>query len=184
MWNSREIPATRIIKTTKTLSSITVARGDIAKILKNLILLRPTDITWSVYKCWNYAETQSDHPEKLSPNLVLKVGIVPSEPKKANVVPVHKNFDEQPLKNYCPIWLFPICRKILEHLIYNKNVLYFIEKDLLSQAIKTLNPEIHVLTSCYLLPIYYPFDQGYQTRGVYFNKVWHKLKETVYQVIY
>ena len=45
MWNSREIPATRIIKTTKTLSSITVARGDIAKILKNLILLRPTDMT-------------------------------------------------------------------------------------------------------------------------------------------
>ena len=72
-------------------------------------------------------------PLELVSKSCIESGTFPSEWKKANVVPVHKKGDEQSLKNYRPISLFPICRKILEHLIYNKNVLYFIENNLISK---------------------------------------------------
>ena len=36
------------------------------------------------------------------------------------VVPMHKKSYKQTLKNYQPISLLPICRKVFEQLIYNK----------------------------------------------------------------
>ena len=43
----------------------------------------------------------------------------PQEWKKAKVVSVHKKYDKQLLKDYCPIYLLPICGKILERIAYN-----------------------------------------------------------------
>ena len=42
--------------------------------------------------------------------------------KEANVVPV-----QQLLKNYPPISLLPICRKVLERLLYNSMFEFFIQ---------------------------------------------------------
>ena len=60
---------------------------------------------------------------------------------------------------------------------------YFFENDLSLIISQGLNPEIHILISCYLLP-----DEGYETRGLFldiskaFDKflrkgLFHKLKE-------
>ena len=43
----------------------------------------------------------------------MNKGKFPTEWKKANVVLVHKKGDKQSLKNYRPVFLLPICGKIL-----------------------------------------------------------------------
>ena len=50
----------------------------------------------------------------------------------ANVVPAHKGDDKQNVKNYRPVSLFPIFKKIFESLIYNEMYLFFTENDLIS----------------------------------------------------
>lgn len=50
----------------------------------------------------------------------IKNGEFPFEWKKVSVVPMHKKSYKQTLKNYQPISLLPICRKVFEQLIYNK----------------------------------------------------------------
>lgn len=42
----------------------------------------------------------------------IKIGVFPSEWKKADTTPIHKNADKQTLKTYRPVLLRPICRKI------------------------------------------------------------------------
>ena len=60
-------------------------------------------------------------------------GIFPSEWKKVNVVPIHKENDRQCFENYRPISLLPICDKILERLIFDEMFPFFIKNDLISQ---------------------------------------------------
>ena len=49
----------------------------------------------------------------------IKQGKLPTEWKKADVVPFHKKGDKQILSNYRPVSLLPICGKNFERLIYN-----------------------------------------------------------------
>ena len=49
-----------------------------------------------------------------------------------NVVLIHKRDDKQNVKNYRPVSLLPIFRKIFERLIYNEMYSFFIENDLIS----------------------------------------------------
>ena len=62
----------------------------------------------------------------------IDTGSFPLEWKKANVGPVHKKGDKQCLKNYRPVSLLPICRKILERLIFNEMFRLLIENNLIS----------------------------------------------------
>ena len=56
----------------------------------------------------------------------------PLEWKKADVVPVHMKGDKQYLKNYRPVSLLPIWRKIFEGLIFNEMFRVLIENKLIS----------------------------------------------------
>ena len=102
--------------------------------------------------------------------------------KKANVVPVHKKGDKQCLKNYRPISLLPICRKILERLIFNEMFRFFIENNLISSnqsGFKLGDYCINQLLSI-THEIYKSFDDSSDVRGVFldiseaFDKVWLK----------
>ena len=53
-------------------------------------------------------------PLELKLKNCLANGIFPSDRKKGNIVPVHKKNYKQCLNNYQPLFLIPICRKILE----------------------------------------------------------------------
>ena len=64
--------------------------------------------------------------------MCLNTGKFPSEWKKGNVVPIHKNDDKQNVKNYRPVSLLPIFVKILEHLIYNVMHNFLTKNNLLS----------------------------------------------------
>ena len=99
----------------------------------------------------------------------------------ANVVPVHKKNDKQILKNYRPVSLLPICRKVFECLIYNSLFEYFIVIDLISPNQSGFKPVDSCTNQLMSITheIYQSFDHGFDVRGVFldiskaFDKVWH-----------
>ena len=62
----------------------------------------------------------------------LETGRIPSSWKKANVLPTHKKENRQLKKNYRPISLLHICRKIFEKLIFDTIYEYLCENQLLT----------------------------------------------------
>ena len=107
-------------KTDKTLSSVTFETKDIEKNLQSL----------DPHKAHGHDMISIRMLKTCGISICKRLGIIykaciekgkfPSEWKKANNVPVHKNGDKQLFKNYRVISLLPICGKILEHLLYNK----------------------------------------------------------------
>ena len=62
----------------------------------------------------------------------LASGEFPNVWKKRNIVPVHKKGNKQLIKNYGPVSLLAICRKLIEKLMFN-SILHFIDtKNMLS----------------------------------------------------
>ena len=59
-------------------------------------------------------------------------GIFSYEWKKANVVPIHKKNEKQCITNYRLVFLFPICRKVCERIIYDTIFSYLLENNLIS----------------------------------------------------
>ena len=120
-------------------------------------------------------------PLELTFNDCLVNGIFPSVWKKGNIVPVHKKNDKQPLNNYRPISLLPICSKILERLILNEMFGFFIENDLISQHQSGFKPGDSCINQLLSITheIYQSFDDGFDVCSVFldiskaFDKVWH-----------
>ena len=105
-------------------------------------------------------------------------------------MPIHKKGDKETFKNYCPVFLLPICSKIFERLIYNEMFGFFLEKGLISANQSGFKPEDSCINQLLSIThnIYKSFDDGYEVRGAFldiskaFDKVWHdrlifKLKE-------
>ena len=63
----------------------------------------------------------------------LENGKLPSEWRKANVVPFFKKNNKQDLKDYRPISLLPVSDKIFERLLYDSVFKFFTENNLISQ---------------------------------------------------
>ena len=59
----------------------------------------------------------------------LRLAKLPSEWKKANVIPAYKKGEKQCIKNYCPVSLLLDCSKEFEWLLYNNT---FPENNLIS----------------------------------------------------
>ena len=57
-------------------------------------------------------------------NRSFMTGILPSELKIANVVPVFKSGDDMVFSNYRPVFLLPVLSKIIGRLMYNRLILY------------------------------------------------------------
>ena len=99
-----------------------------------------------------------------------------------NVITIHIWDDKRNFKNYQPISILPIFRKIFERLICNEMYLFFIENDLISpneSGFKQGNSCINQLLSI-AHDIYQFLAQGFEVRRVVLDipkasdKVWHK----------
>ena len=62
----------------------------------------------------------------------LRSGEFPNVWKRSNIVPVHKKGDKQLIKNYRPMSLFPICRKLMEKLMFNSIFNFIDTRNMLS----------------------------------------------------
>ena len=101
--------------------------------------------------------------------------------KKANIVPIHKRDVKQAVIKYRLASLLPICGKILERLLYNEMLNFFLENDLISPKQSGFRPGDFFINQ--LLSINHEiasaFDIGLEVRGLFldiskaFDKVWH-----------
>ena len=120
----------------------------------------------------------------------MKCGIFPDDWKKGNLVPTFKKGDKQNIKTYCPVFLLPICSKILERIIYDNMLKYFLDNNLITPKQSGVKPDDSCINQ--LLSIthdtFTSFDNGLEVRGVFldiskaFDKVWqdgliYKLKQ-------
>ena len=102
--------------------------------------------------------------------------------EKANLVPVHKKGHKQCLKNYRPVSLLLICRKILGRLIFNEIFRFLIENNLISSNKSGFKSGNFCINQLLFITheIYKSFDDGFGMGGVFlniskaFDKVWHK----------
>jgi len=62
----------------------------------------------------------------------LTQGSVPSDWKKANIVPVFKKGDRANPGNYCPIALTSVCSKVMEHIVHSGIIKHLEQHDILS----------------------------------------------------
>ena len=70
----------------------------------------------------------------------IDTGSFPLQWKKASVVQVHKKGDKQCWKNYRPVSLLPICRKIFERLMFNEMFRFLIENNVISSNQSSFMP--------------------------------------------
>ena len=130
--NSGELPLNFRCTTEKCLNTLNFSNTDIEKIIQNLDPNKPhghDKIRISMIKICGKSICK---PLQLIFSQCIDTGSFLLEWKKINVVLVHKKDNKQCLKNYRPVSLLPICRKILERLIFNKMFRFLIENILIS----------------------------------------------------
>ena len=82
---------------------------------------------------------------------VLTTGAFPSEWKKGNIVPCYKKGYKQNIKNYRPVSVLPICRKVFERIIFNEMFSFFLADNLLAPNHSGFKLDDLVLISFYQL---------------------------------
>ena len=130
-------------------------------------------------------------------NQSLKLVFFHLNGKKVTSFLFTKKGDKQTLKNYRPVSLLPICAKILERLMFNEMLEFFIENKLISSGQCGFKPDDSCINQLLSITheIYSSFDEGLDVRTVIlniskaFDKVWHdgiifKLTQMAYQEIY
>ena len=92
--------------------------------------------------------------------------------EKGNILPCYKNGDKQNLKNYRPVSLLSICRKIFERLIFNEMSSFFLVNNLLAPNQSAFKPSDSCINQ--LLSInhesYLLFADGFEVRSVFLDK--------------
>ena len=91
--------------------------------------------------------------------------------------------NKQCVKNYRPASLLPICRKVLERIIYNTVFMHFMQSNIISESQSGFNPGYSFMNQLQLLAItheiFSSFDDNYKVNGIFvniskaFHKVWH-----------
>ena len=179
--NGSNLPTYIQYLTNNRLSSVTFSQDDIAKINQNLDSGKARsydNISILMLKTCGFAIYK---PLAIIFKQCVDTGTFLSEWKKGNIVPIHKKSDKQTLKNYRPVSLLPICRKILERLMFNEMFKFFIENELISSNQSGFKPGDSCVNQLVSITheIYKSFDERHEVRGVFldisklFEKVGH-----------
>ena len=95
----------------------------------------------------------------------------PSEWKRGNIVPIHKQSNKQYIKIYRPVSLLPSCGKIFERLIFNEMFIYFSANKLISKNQSAFQPGDSCINQMLSITheIFTPFDNGLEVRSVFLD---------------
>ena len=114
------------------LSTINYSHEDVGKIIQNLNPNKVHGRDNSSIFMLKICGSTIYKPLEIIFKEAISTGVFPSEWKKKNIVPIHKNGDKQALKKYRPISLLQFCGKIFERLIFNEMFSFLLENNLVS----------------------------------------------------
>ena len=169
--NSSELPLNLHYTTEKRLNTLNFSSNDIEKIIQNLDPNKAHDHDKISIRIIKICSKSICKPLQLIFSQCIDTGSFPLEWKKANVAPFHKTGDKQCLKNYQPVSLLPICRKIFERLIFNEMFRFLIENNLISSNQSGFKPGDSCINQLLSITheIYKSFDDGFEVRGVFLD---------------
>ena len=116
----------------ETASSLEIIASDIGKIIKAPKVNKAHGQDEISIRMLKLCESAITKPLDLIFKNCLVSNTFPDVWKKANVIPVYKKGDKQLLKNYHPVSVLPICRKIFEKLIFKALYSFFGDHKLLN----------------------------------------------------
>ena len=168
--------------TEKSLSDVDFSVEDIKNIISNLDSNKAYGDDMISIRMLKLCDKSICKPLSIFFKSCLMQGIFPSEWEEANVVPIHKKNDKHCVNNYRHVSLLPICSKVLESIIYNTLLTYFIENNLISEKQSGFRPGNSCINQLLAITheIFSSFDDNYEVRGVFldiskaFDKVWHE----------
>ena len=108
-----------MIRTENRLSTISFKDENILKIIKSLNINKDHGHADISKKLLQICGAEVVKPLSLIFKNCIQYGIFPNLWKKLNIVPIHKEGDNQCMINYRPVSLLQICGKIFERLIFN-----------------------------------------------------------------
>ena len=132
MNNSIKLPSTFLKRTDKFMSSISYSSNNIAKIIRDLDPNKAHGLDMKSIRILKICGESISKPLEIIFKSCIAKGQFPNEWKKANVVAVHEKGDKQVLRNYPPVSLLPICKKIFQRLIYYDLYEFFIKNYVIS----------------------------------------------------
>ena len=152
--NSSKLPSHIKYLTDNCLSFVSFSHDKIAKVIQNLVPNKAhgqDNISIRMVKVCGLSIYKPRNSFQSMPwNWCFSIWL-----EKGNIVHIHKKGDKQKLQNYRPVSLVPICRKILERLMFNETFEFFIENKLISSSQSVLNRAVPVSINCYLLLMQY-----------------------------
>ena len=93
--------------------------------------------------------------------------------KKANVVLGYKKGNKQTLENNSPVSLLPLYGKVFERLIYNSLFVFFIANELIVSNQSGFKSNYSCINQLLFITheIYKSFNDGYEVRGIFLDKI-------------
>ena len=149
--NNSSLPADVNYITDKRLSTVTFSARDIGKIIQNLDSNKAHGHENLGIRMLKICGDSICEPLEIIFKKAPLTGVFPSEWKKGNIVPIHKQGDKQNIKSYRPVFLLPICDKTFKRLIFNEIFTYFFSNKLISKNQSGFQPGDSCINQ--LLPI-------------------------------
>ena len=131
--NGSTLPSLFPLVTEKSLSDVDLSVKDIKNIISKLRSSKAHGDDMISIRMLKLCDKSICKPHSISFKSWLTQGVFPSEWKKGNVAPIHKNNHKECVTNCRPVSLLSFCSKVLERIIYNTVFTYFIENSLISQ---------------------------------------------------
>ena len=123
--NGNVLPSELPLRTGSSLSSCHFTKDNILRIINNLDPNKAHGHDEISIRMLKTCGDSICRPLSITFKTCLRTSIFPLEWKKANIVPIHKKGDKQPVINYRPVSLLSICGKIFERLLYNEMLNFF-----------------------------------------------------------
>ena len=181
--NNSVLPIFRSL-TNKKINHVTIGNDDIVSLIRKINPNKATGSDGISGKILLLFDESVILPLQIIFTNILSTSLYPDMWKLANVTPILKKGDKQLIKNYRPISLLPICRKIFEKIIFNNLYAYLHTNNLISKnqsgfrpGDSTTNKQLYLLDE-----IHQAFDstESLEVKAVFldiskaFDKVWHE----------
>ena len=138
--NNSKLPGKVTYSSATRLTSLKFDNNDVLKIIRSLNVNKAHGHDGISIRMIKICDESLVQPLSLIFKGCIDTGVYPDTWRKSNIVPVHNTGDKQTVNNYRPVFLLPICSKILEKIIFDPIMRFLNENKLLNDAQSGFRP--------------------------------------------
>ena len=138
--NNSKLPGKVTYSSATRLTSLKFDNNDVLKIIRSVNVNKAHGHDGISIRMIKICDESLVQPLSLIFKGCIDTGVYPDTWRKSNIVPVHNTGDKQTVNNYKPVFLLPICSKILEKIIFDPIMRFLNENKLLNDAQSGFRP--------------------------------------------